>query len=329
MHIIRWLLIGVRILVICFALYLLALIVWPNLFFMDEFSEEGTVTSMTYDPDKYEVQQMLLDKNLPYKDYKTLSDSITHIKQLEKFANSLSLNGWMLGFMGVHKQLKKNILFFDSSLRKHSLKEVPDTTYYIGLEGYYLKSDHSTFRRDDTTFLRYPVITKRDTIRKLIDGHFEIKPLLVDVQDLPEKIDNPLNQKRELLIKVSKQQYKWYLIIFSPIAILTFLLFLWGVILQSIRVVEDIANQAAFRKKTYKKLYITTISLWGIVLIKIIMSYSLAAYFSSYIDKAFYLRFFDFISESISYIIGGFITFCLAYAFRKGYQLQQDQNLTI
>jgi hypothetical protein len=329
MHIIRWLLIGVRILVICFALYLLALIALPNLFFKNELSEQGTVTSMTYDPDKYELQLMSLDNNLPYKDYKTLSDSITQIKQLERIANFLSMDGWMLGFIGFHKQSEKSILFFDSSLRRHSLKEVPDTTYYIGLDGYYLKSDHSTFRRNDTTFLRFPVITKRDTIRKIIDGHFEVRPLSVDVQDLAEGINNPMNQKRELLIKVSKQQYKWFLIVFSPIAILLLLLFLWGVILQPIRILEDIANQEAFRKKTYKKLYFTTISLWGIVLLKIILSYSLSAYFSSYIDPAFHLRFYDFISESISYIIGGFITFSLAHAFRKGYQLQQDQNLTI
>lgn len=239
------------------------------------------------------------------------------------------MDGWILGFAGFHqKKIKKNI-FFDSTYQKHSIQSIPDTSYYIGLNGYYLKLDHSTFRKNDTTFLKYPVITERDTSNKRISGHYEIKPLLVDVNDLSEKIDNPHLQQRELLIKVSKTKYWWYMIIISPIGILSILLVLWGIILQSIRVLEDIANQEVFIKKTYKKLYIITISFWSIVLIKLIMSYALHLHFNTYIDQAFFLRFTDFFTNHVTNILGGFITFCLAYAFRKGYQLQQDQNLTI
>ena len=330
MRIIQWLLIGVRILIICFALYMLALIFWPKLLgFQLEMTEDGTVTSMSYEPDKYENQLMMLDENLPHRDYRRISDSIKYIQELEKSANYLSMDGWILGFMGYHKRKEKKIVVYDSSYRKYTIQRIPDTTYFISLNRFYLEMDHSTFRRNDTTFLKYPVITERDTINKRISGHYETKPLLIDVQDLSDKVNNAHDQKRELLIRVSQTQYTWYFIIMIPIAILLILMFLWGVILQTIRILEDIANQDVFRKKTYRRLYIITICLWGSVLIRIIMSYILKIYFDAYIDKAFYLRFSDFLSESTSYILFGFITFCLAYAFRKGYQLQQDQNLTI
>ena len=330
MRIVRWLLIGVRILVICFALYMLALILWPeSLGFRLDMSEEGTVTSMSYDPDEYETQLMLLDQNLPHRDYQRISDSIKYIQSLEKSANYISMEGWVLGFMGYHKRKEKKTVVYDSAYKKHTIQRIPDTTYFISLNGFYLKMDHSTFRKNDTTFLKYPVITERDTVNKRISGHYEIKPLLIDVQDLSEEIKNAHEQKRELFFRVSKSQYTWYFIVMIPIAVLIVFMFLWGVVLQTIRILEDIANQEAFRKKTFRRLYMITICLWGSVLIRIVMSYILKIYFDAQIDKAFYLRFSDFLSESTSYILIGFITFCLAHAFRKGYQLQQDQNLTI
>jgi hypothetical protein len=330
MRFIKWLLIVVRILVICLALYVLAIILWPNTWGPTfEPIEVNTITSMSNEPDEYEKQLMAIDDNLPHHVYRKISDSIKHIQNLEKMANHPSMDGWILGFAGFHqKKIKKNI-FFDSTYQKHSIQSIPDTSYYIGLNGYYLKMDHSTFRKNDTTFLKYPVITKRDTLNKRISGHFETKPLLVDVNDLSDKIEVPYKEKRELLIRVSKNQYWSYMLIIAPIGILSLLFVLWGIILQSIRVLEDIANQEAFKKKTYKKLYIITISFWSIVLIQLMMSYALHFYFKSYIDQAFYLRFTDFFSNHLTNILGGFITFCLAYAFRKGYQLQQDQNLTI
>ncbi len=330
MPMVRWLLIGVRILVICFALYMLAIIFWPaSLGFGLGMSEEDTVTSMSYDPDQYETQLMMLDVNLPHKDYQRISDSIKYILDLEKSANYISMDGWVLGFMGYHKRKEKKTVIYDSSYRKHTIQRIPDTTYFISLNGFYLKMDHSTFRKNDTTFLKYPVITQRDTVNKRISGHYEIKPLLIDVQDLNDQTIYVPEQERELFIRVSQSQYTWYFIIMIPLAVLLLLMFLWGVVLQTIRILEDIANQDAFRKKTYRRLYIITICLWGSVLIRILVSYLLKLYFDTYIDKAFYLRFSDFLSESTGYILFGFITFCLAYAFRKGYQLQQDQNLTI
>lgn len=330
MRIIRWLLIGVRILVICFALYMLALIFWPEVLgFQLGISEEDTVTYMSYDPDEGETQLMILDENLPHRDYQRMSDSIKYIQALEKSANYISMDGWVLGFMGYHKRKEKKTVFYDSLYRKHTIQRIPDTTYFISLDGFFLKIDHSTFRKNDTTFLRYPVITKRDTINKRIEGHYEIKPLMIDVQDPSEKTNNAYEEKRELFIRVSKSQYTWYLIMMIPIAVILLLLFLWGVILQTIRILEDIANQDAFRKKTYRRLYIITICLWCSVLIRIVIPYLLKFYFDEYIDNAFYLRFTNFLSEGTAYILFGFITFCLAHAFRKGYQLQQDQNLTI
>lgn len=330
MRFIKWLLIIVRVLVICFALYMLSIILWPDtLGLRFESIENGTVTSMTWEPDEYEKKLMSIDNSLPHNIYQRLSDSIKYIQTLEKNANYLSSDAWLLGFIGFHTRKERKSIFFDSTYRRYTMQSIPDTSYFIGLNGYYLKKDHSTFRKNDTTFLKYPVITKRDTLNKRISGHFETKPLLVDVNDLSDKIEVPYKEKRELLIRVSKNQYWWYMLIIAPIGISSLLLVLWGIILQSIRVLEDIANQEAFKKKTYKKLYIITISFWSIVLIQLMMSYALHFYFKSYIDQAFYLRFTDFFSNHLMNILGGFITFCLAYAFRKGYQLQQDQNLTI
>lgn len=330
MRFIKWLLIIVRVLVICFALYMLSIILWPDTMGLRlESIENGTVTAMTWEPDEYEKQLLSIDDSLPHRIYRHLSDSIKYIQTLEKNANYLSSDAWLLGFIAFHTRKERKSIVFDSTYRRYTMQSIPDTTYFIGLNGYYLKMDHSTFRKNDTTFLKYPVITERDSINKRISGHFETKPLLVDVNDLSDKVEVAYNEKRELLIRVSKNKYRWYMLIVVPIGILSLLFVLWGIILQSIRVLEDIANQQAFIKKTYKKLYIISISFWSIVLIRLVMSYALHFHFSTYIDQAFYLRVTDFFSDHVMNILGGFITFCLAYAFKKGYQLQQDQNLTI
>lgn len=330
MRFMNWLFIGIRIIILCLGLFSVALIIWPNIWQPSfEAIENGTVTSMDYEPDAYEKLLISIDNNLPHHRYQKISDSIKYIQNLEKFSNHLSFSGWGFGSMGFYKRDRKGMLIFDSTYHHYTNQYIPDSTYFISLPGYYLKMDHSTFRKNDTTFLKYPVITKRDTINHTISGRYEIKPLRVDVRDLPDKIINPYEEKRELFIRVSKSQYTWYLIMMLPIALLLLLLFLWGVILQIIRVIEDIANQEAFRKKTYRRLYIIAASLWSNVLIGLIIKYVANFKFSSYIDQAFYLRFSDFFFTNISYIISGFIAFCLAHAFRKGYQLQKEQELTI
>ena len=330
MRFMNWLFIGIRIIILCLGLYILALFIWPSIWQPKfESHPNQTATFMDYEPDAYEKQLFSIDNNLPHHRYQRISDSIKHIQNLEKFTNNLHLSGWGLGTIGCFKRYRKDIIVFDSTYSRHNIQHIPDTTYFISLNGYYLREDHSTFRKNDSTFLKYPVITKRDTINHSISGHYEIKPLLMDVRDLPDKIISPYEEKRELLIRVSKSQFTWYLIMMIPIALLILLLFLWGVILQMIRVIEDIANQEAFRKKTYRRLYIIAISLWSNVLIGLIIKYVANFKFSSYIDQAFYLRFSDFFFTNISYIISGFIAFCLAHAFRKGYQLQQEQNLII
>lgn len=330
MRFMNWLFIGIRIIILCFGLFLVALIIWPNIWQPTfEAIENGTVTSMDYEPDAYEKQLMSIDNNLPHQRYQRISDSIKYIQNLEKSANNLFTSGWGFGFIGFYKRDKKGIIVFDTTYNHYTIEYIPDTAYFISLDGYYLKTDHSTFRKNDTTFLKYPVITKRDIVNNRIYGRYETKPLLVDLRDLPDKIDNPSEEKRELFIRVSKSQYTWYQIIMAPIGILIGLVFLWGVLLQIIRIIEDIANQEAFRKKTYRRLYIIAASLWGIVLIGLIMKYLVNFKFTTYIDQAFYLSFADFFSTNIIYIISGFIAFCLAHAFRKGYQLQQEQNLTI
>lgn len=330
MRFMNWLFIGIRIIILCLGLYVLALFIWPSIWQpkFEAFNNE-TVTFMDYEPDAYEKQLFSIDDNLPHHRYQQISDSIKYIQNLEKSTNHLSISGWGFGNIGFYKRDEKGMIIFDSTYNRYTIQYIPDTTYFISLNGYYLKQAHSTFRKNDTTFLKYPVITKRDTINHTISGRYEIKPLRVDVRDLPDKIINPSAEKRELLIRVSKSQYNWYLIMMTPIALLILLLFLWGVILQMIRVIEDIANQEAFRKKTYRRLYIIAASLWSIILIGLMIKYIANFKFNTYIDQALYLSFTDVFSTNITSIISGFIAFCLAHAFRKGYQLQQEQNLTI
>lgn len=325
-----WLSIGFRIIILCLGLYLLALIIWPEIGQPKfEWLGNGAITSMDYEPDPFEKELMSISDSLPHYLYQRLADSIKNKQNLENSTNDLSFSGWGFGLTGFYKRDKKAIVVNDSAYGQETLEYIPDTTYFISLGEYYLKRDHSTFRKNDTTFLRYPVITKRDSIRHRIYGRYEIKPLLVDLRDVSDKIDNPAEEKRELFIRVSKSQYTWYQIIMAPIGILIGLVFLWGVLLQIIRIIEDIVNQEVFRKKTYRRLYIIAACEWGSILLVMIMSYIRDHFFGAYIDQAFYLRYSNFFSESTSPIIYGLIAFCLGYAFKKGYQLQQEQNLTI
>lgn len=330
MRIIHWLFIGIRILILCGALFLAGLLLWPGKFQTILGSDEmGSVTTMEYEFDEYEQQLFALDNNLPHHIYKRLEDSIKNLQSLQKISNQLSLEGWGFGEYGFYKTNHRKIVVYDSSIMHYNTQLVPDSGYFIGLDNYYLKEDHSTFRKQDTTFLKYPVITKRDSVNKRITGHYKTKPLLVEVEDLPEKITTTDNQKRILLIPVTKAKYAWYVIFITLFELLYLLFVIWGIILQPLRVLEDIANQEVFEKKTYQKLYITCYCLWGSLVFDFLMRHLMHWHFSSYIDPAFYIRLSDSITGSFNIIITGIITMAIAYAFKKGYQLQEDQNLTI
>ncbi len=101
MRFMNWIFIGIRMIILCLGLFSVALIIWPNIWQPTfESIENGTITSMDYEPDAYEKQLMSIDNNLPHHRYQRISDSIKYIQNLEKFSNHLSFSGWGFGYMG-------------------------------------------------------------------------------------------------------------------------------------------------------------------------------------------------------------------------------------
>lgn len=249
-----------------------------------------------------------VNDSLPYFEYRRISDSIKREKDKREFLNKgMSSGGHSVGGIGISKINNPG-------------EENP--RYYFTLEGYELEPYARFFVQNGNYNLAY--VNWDSTIdngsRKIMYGHYERKQIPVRYSESSRKLMIPISEKGfhrgKILLKVMSVVTLFALIYFFlglPIKIL-------------IRVAKgDAFNPANIRR--FKLIGFGFIIIWAL---KLGFPYVLKLMFSGVIPSEFTLEpFLWSITRNPVILFLGIASLIISAAFKKGYNLQQDQALTI
>ncbi len=218
----------------------------------------------------------------------------------------------------INKKLNAQATYRMDSINKELEKE---KLYYFKLSGYELKDYNTQFYiADDKYHLAYVKWDKQAANKLNKQGHYESKQIKVRYA----------SERKSILIPISKKTYTILNVTIWAFGFLTGALILYFFFGLPIRLLINISKGRAFTERNIQML--NQISLFAFII-------SFFAILSPYIFRVIFWQFIpgDFkmesilqkISDNLVVLIIAVITFIIAKAFKKGYILQYEQDLTI
>lgn len=254
------------------------------------------------------------DDSLPHYVYKQKADSAQRIRDKRKRMNeSPSLSGWSTGYIG---------FYYDNPHRYSTDTINTKNKYYFAINKCELDGDNRFFIKNETYNLVYEV---KDSVQyeggdSTTYSHYKSK-------QIPARYDS---KEKQLLIPINESQYKFYstltkIILYGYMALMYYLL-----IGSAIKIVVSISQGNAFTLANIKRFRMMGFAIVFYILGACFFPSILKLIFSKYLIQEFRLPVLTnlFIENffTLFFSVGLFIT---AQAFKRGYKLQQEQDLTI
>jgi hypothetical protein len=230
----------------------------------------------------------------------------------------------LLRLNGRKRGSNKTLLLCNYLIKKLQAEneKATEKLYFIALKEYNLDEDSRFFIQNGTYNLAY---VHWDKIKKTKEGeyrsgHYERKMIPVRYSAKNKTVFIPITNGQYNVISVG-----------LSICLFAFLFFFVYVIIGlPIQVLVNIAKGKAFNRKNVHNLKLIAHSITGLILLTTTMHYGVHYIFRSRIPADFQTTsFWSGASAWIPWIIAVVALFIIAKAFERGYNLQEEQNLTI
>ncbi len=251
-------------------------------------------------------------------EFRTTIDSLDQLYlKLAKLKNQDSAKA-------LQKEIDETRWLSTKKLNANSLKEeIPaEKLYFIGVGGYSTDYDTKFFIQNGTYNLAYVVwdSVKKRTYDSTKTGHYERKQIDVRYSEKDKIVLIPISKKSYNILN-TLLNIAFFLLIFYSILVLLILPFL---------LLVAISRGHAFTAGNIKALKIISFSLFLFTLIKLCAPYIIRFFFRKKIPAEMELTpFTQLVSNNMSLIFSFIAVFLLMKAFKKGYKLQQEQDLTV
>lgn len=298
-----------------------------------DFSNTESSSTISYNIDPDSLYRVSLPDTLPYRVYQHKMDSINSCSN-NLLRNHLWAKGWQKeSGVGVGEFSECDTCDYS---KYNPIYESGDK----GVSKFYLTLSDLEPVKGDPRFDAPPIIfsnlgftyMKYLNIDKIVkrngetgaSAHFVVKKLKYRVVDWNISTDKT---HKKILIPVSKTYYQIFNVFSIVIAIALALLFFTVIVRGFIVFLIEIAKGKAFSVENYKKLYRIAYLIAFIPLYNIIPKLIFHWIYRSYYQNEFTI-YIDW-GENIKWIFIALVILILAKAFKKGYQIQQEQDLTV
>lgn len=218
----------------------------------------------------------------------------------------------------ITKKSNDQRIYRTDSINKELEKE---KLYYFGLRGYELK-DHDTqfYIADDKYHLAYVKWNGQEGKKLNNEGHYESKQIKVRYA----------SERKTILIPISKKTHRILNFTIWTLGLLTAVLILYFFFGLPIRLLINISKGKAFTERNIQMLNQISLFAFIISFFTIVSPYIFRLIFWQHIPDDFRMEpLLDKIFDNLIVLIIAVITFIIAKAFKKGYRLQYEQDLTI
>jgi len=267
---------------------------------------------------------LLVDSSTSYLRYKTILDSLTEISRWKKiqvagFA-SQKWYGLFTGLSKIYECDSCNVFTLD---KKNKLPGY-NYKYFISFENYTLKNDASFYIDKGRYFIRYTV---RDKIHEnWSSGETEIKETTVRFQSGLEEFRK---NKTVLLVPVSKKTYAILNVALPVLFIPLMIILSWIIFILPCKVLYRIATGRCFVIQNIRNLRLAGWALIITTLLPPVIALFLRLLLGNRLPEEIYFPARLFLNDQKGWLIAGVIFLLLSSAFKSGYKLQQEQDLTI
>jgi Protein of unknown function (DUF2975) len=298
-----------------------------------------------------------INDSTPHYLYKRINDSIQDVKKSLTFESNRNVtSGLEVGFVGAFKlkQNKQHKLFkilIDSLDRLENLKStLKDSTklkaiqlridtlkagfnnnqkeeetpisYCISLRNYKTEENTKFFIQNEAYYLA-PVIWDSANIgsnKNLMHGRYVRKQIPVLYSENRKKVYIPVTKTAYNIIIVALNVWFFLLLFYSILVLLVLPIF----------ILIAISNGRVFTRRNILGLKIIAYSLLLFAVIKISEPFILHSIFKARIPTELQrMSFREILNDSLPFVVIAIIVFLILKAFQKGYNLQQDQDLTV
>jgi hypothetical protein len=243
--------------------------------------------------------------SLPHYLYKRKTDSIKAIKDSIALQNKSFALGHGNEFIGVGyiRKEKQNDSLFN------------DITYYLKLPGYSLLYPNQFFMIGN----RYYITTvQQDPVSKTY--HYARRQIPVRYS----------SDQKEVLIPVSPGVYRTLNVVMIVLIFILIIVSIYVLLGLPIQLLINISKGNAFTLKNIRILRLIAITLFSLTTLNIVAPYLLRLLFSRYVPEEFHLEpFWNVFGNKLTGLFLSVAVFIISMAFKRGYDLQQEQELTV
>ena len=201
-------------------------------------------------------------------------------------------------------------------------KEKNDELYYLGLKGYTLDNDSKFYLKNgayNLLYVKWDSVVKRKYDSTNV-GHYESKPIGVRYA----------SRDKRLLIPISKGTYNILITLLNVVFFFLLFISVYIFIGMPVQILINISKGRAFTEKNIWMFKTMSIVLFIYILISTFGQYLLRLLFYKLIPPDFKLpNMMQSLIDNLYFILVSLTLFFISRAFKKGYQLQKEQDLTV
>jgi hypothetical protein len=281
---------------------------------------EVSVVSGISKADGFDDFPDIKDTLMSYRQYERIEDSLKRMRDYkESLKNPLGSGSYgsneAIGYMELN-ECDTCPDFLSAVNRKVGRK-------YIVLGGYTLNhgNDQNYFMEKGKSFLEYAILDKVKTDRqnnKVTYGHYAYKELPFRYAEKGKYILVPCKPSAFTIFKNA------YNLITALLALFYFIV----IFVLPLKILLNISKGNVFSKRNISSLYLISYSLFAVVLISPLISIALRFLFGIYRFPEFRYDYWGLVDKNYVAFIA-VIALGVAKAFSKGFQIQQEQALTV
>ncbi len=250
-----------------------------------------------------EKESWSINDSLPHYQYKRLQDSIRRQLSEENIPRGGS------GSMSV----------FDVGVGKIEFQE-NKVKYYLTVGGYFAKDFFEFYSLHGKNYIEYSVFTKKENDFRV--GDFKTAETKFELEQLDQN-------RWQINYPLSKTQYTVWQAIVIVLSFLAVGLLFMALIGLPLQLLFLIAKGKAFSDKVLIIFYTIASILLCSGIFLAIFRITLHLYYKAQVPYPVTFYYYDDIMNGWSLVIGGLIVLLFAKAFQRGYDLQQEQELTV
>jgi hypothetical protein len=248
-----------------------------------------------------------LSDTMPHYLFKKIQDSLNRITEPKREQAHVLGTGTKVGAIGTYEY-----------------KESNSSEYYLSVGDFYLDYEVVFYRQEGKNYYKYPKWGKPYDNGTSIDGHYEKKETnLKFIEENKETGDGIILIQTT---KTTKKVIEIILLIIGGIVILLWLYVIFGV---AVHFLLSIARGAAFTEDNIFRLHFIAYVFIGTILFTTLMKIIGFLFVARQLPDLVHFSWYNVLMSGWEFLVAGLVTLLFAKAFKRGYQLQQEQQLTV